>query len=97
MGPSNWHFEFREDDFLTRQEFAFLYDKTSDVLHAWNPFSKRTPVIDFHRPIADWAARIEGLLSHHLIRLQGQSDLLLVQLTGTDGRAHVLTAAPVAA
>jgi hypothetical protein len=56
VGPNRWHFEFRTDGFLTKDDFVFLYDTTSDVLHAWNPFNRREAVVDFKRPLAEWAA-----------------------------------------
>ena len=96
VGANRWHFDFRADGFLTKEDFVFLYDTSTDVLHAWNPFGKRPAVIDFKRPLAEWAARIESLLSFHLIRLLDQPDVLLVQLKGDDGKANVLTASPQA-
>jgi hypothetical protein len=96
VGANRWHFESRADGFLTKEDFVFLYDTSSDVLHAWNPFNKRATVVDFKRPLAEWAATIESLLSYHLIRLLDQQDVLLVQLKGDDGKAHVLTASPQA-
>ena len=35
------------DGFLTRGEFATLYDKCSDVSHVWNPFRTESKIINF--------------------------------------------------
>ncbi len=94
VGQNRWHFERPTGGFLTREDFVFLYDRSCDGLHESNPFSGRPRIVDFERPIAQWVARIEGLLSHHLIRRLDQREVLLVQLNGDDGKAHVLTAAP---
>jgi hypothetical protein len=93
-GPNRWHCDPVVDGFLTCDEFVFLYDKCSDVVHDWNPFREGPRVVELQRSVADWAARIERLLEYHLIRLVDQRDVLLVQLVGDAGKARVLTGSP---
>jgi hypothetical protein len=88
------HFDVVADGFLTRDEFVFLYDRCSDVIHDWNPFREGPLVVQFERPIGEWAQRIERLLAFHRIRLVDQADILVVELRDTSGKAHVLTATP---
>lgn len=57
------------DGFLTKPEFEFLYDKSSEILHERNPFSALDPVIEIRLSAAQWASRIQRLLSFHLVNL----------------------------
>jgi hypothetical protein len=95
LAPDRVHFEIVEDGFLTRDDFVFLYDQCSDVLHDWNPFRQGPRVVERKRPIGEWRNRIERLLGCHRIRLVGQPEILVVQLSDGSGKAHVLTASPV--
>jgi hypothetical protein len=94
LAPNRVHFDVVADGFLTRDEFVFLYDRCSDVIHDWNPFREGPLVVQFERPIGEWAQRIERLLAFHRIRLVDQADILVVELRDTSGKAHVLTATP---
>ena len=83
------------DGFLSKDDFIFLYDKCSDVVHSWNPHRRDERRVDFGRSIADWIGRIELLLGLHRIRLIDQPEFLVVYLSyPEDGKAHVLTATP---
>ena len=95
-GPKNVHFEPLKDGFLTKEELVFLYDKCSEAIHDWNPFREGPRVVQLKRPIDEWAVRIVRLLSYHYIRLLGEEDLLLVELSDDSGVARVLTASPTA-
>lgn len=57
------------EGFLTKPEFEFLYDKSSEVLHARNPFSTGEPVVRIRYGVADWVARIQRLLALHVTHL----------------------------
>jgi hypothetical protein len=94
LHPNRVHFEVVADGFLTRDDFVFLYDKCSDVIHDWNPFREGPLVVQFDRPIAEWAQRIDNLLAFHRVRLVDQTDILVVELRDASGKAHVLTATP---
>jgi hypothetical protein len=63
------HIEPIPDGFLTKDEFAFLYDKCAEVLHAPNPFMTKDPVIRTKYSVTQWVSRIQGLLRFHLIHL----------------------------
>jgi hypothetical protein len=61
------------DRFLTKDDFEFLYDKSSAVLHERNPFSQTDPVIDIRLSAAQWASRIQRLLFFHRVDLVDES------------------------
>ena len=95
-GPKRVHFEPLTSGFLTKDELVFLYDKCSEAIHDWNPFREGPRVVQLKRPIDEWAVRIVRLLSYHYIRLLGEEDLLLVELSDSSGVARVITASPTA-
>lgn len=75
--------------FLTKEDFVFLYDKTSEALHVWNPFKAPKQVIDFERSIAEWVERICVLLNEHWIQLYESEDVWFVQMIQPeDGKVH---------
>lgn len=79
--------------FLTRHEFATLYDRCSEVIHSRNPFRTEPAVIDFERSLQDWVDRIQTLLSIHLMQLAGDGHVWLVQMKyPTDGKVHATIA-----
>lgn len=81
--------------YLTREDFVFLYDTTSQVLHTRNPFSREPGTIDFGYSIAEWVGRIQALLSTHYMRLVDSASLWVVFMKHPeDGRVHVLKADP---
>ncbi|MGL3820550.1 hypothetical protein [Sphingopyxis sp. R3-92] len=87
------HFEPLNEGFLTRDELEFLYDKTSDGIHTWNPFKEADRVLNFERSISEWVARIEALLEHHFVRFVGTKDLWLIQMDSPeDHRVHAYIA-----
>lgn len=87
------HFELRADGYLTKDELEFLYDVTSNGIHTWNPFKDAERVLDFQRSIAEWVARIEVLLDHHIVRFVGTKDLWLIQMDSPeDHKVHAFIA-----
>ena len=65
-GKSRANYEVLKDGYLTRDEFAFLYDASSKALHSRNPFSPTTSVeIKYDFPV--WVERIRKLLRIHLM------------------------------
>jgi hypothetical protein len=94
--PRCWHFPGYPKDVLTEEEFVFLYDRCSQILHEWNPYRIEVRVVFFGRPLEEWADRIERLLRWHRIQLLGRPEHLVVQFAGDDGKARVLTAWPTA-
>ena len=57
------------EGFLTKKDFELLYDKSSEILHARNPFATKDPVIEIGYSVAQWIARIQSLLSLHYVDL----------------------------
>jgi hypothetical protein len=57
------------EGFLTKSEFEFLYDKSSEVLHVRNPFATKDPVIQIGYSASQWIARIQTLLGLHYVDL----------------------------
>jgi hypothetical protein len=89
------HFDEIRDGFLTKEDFVFLYGKTSEVIHTRNPFTTAPPVVDFERGLDEWVHRIQVLLSTHYIRLLGVPDLwLVVMKSEEDERVHVYRSSP---
>lgn len=92
--PRHFHFEFQNTGFLTRDEFIELYDVCSKVIHTRNPFAADTTV-DFRITVVEWAERIEKLLSFHLFRLSGMSQIWIGELVApSDGKSHIYIASP---
>ena len=81
-----------DDGFLTISDFEFLYDRCSDLIHSWNPFSTRERMIDFERPLKDWVNRIKMLLNFHYVHLHGVPDLWVVQMVGEDAKVQAMFA-----
>jgi hypothetical protein len=81
------------DDYLTKDEFAFLYDACSEVLHTWNPFREGPRVVDTQRPMAEWIQRTQRLLDLHYVRLAGEDGVWVVQMHHPeDGKVHAFPA-----
>jgi hypothetical protein len=77
------------DGFLTCEDFVFLYDSCSEVLHTWNPYRPGPRVVDTQRPLAEWVNRMQRLLDLHYIRLAGQEGVWVVQMNHpTTGKVH---------
>jgi hypothetical protein len=63
-GRSRADYQVLKDGYLTRDDFLFLYDVSSEILHSRNPFNQRTSVeIKYDLPI--WVERIRQLLRIH--------------------------------
>lgn len=87
------HFEPITEGVLTKEELEFLYDKTSDGIHTWNPFKDAERVLNFERSIDEWVSRIEALLSHHVVRFLGTDEVWLIQMDSPeDHRVHAYVA-----
>ena len=89
------HFERVEGGYLTQYDFVTLYDLCSEVLHTWNPFTKKERHIDFKLSVAEWTQRIERLLQLHLIQFVDRPEIWVVDMAhSTDGKVHAFKAAP---
>lgn len=89
------HFE-QVSDYLTQDEFIFLYNVASGGLHTWNPYKRDPRVLNFERSIAEWVQRIIALLDMHWIQLLGSDESWLIQMDGPeDHKVHAFKAQPV--
>lgn len=79
------------EGFLTRAEFATLYDECGNVLHGRNPFRKPLD-LDYYWPrIPDWSMKIRHLLNSHVATIVNDPHLYLVQMGAGDERPTVST------
>jgi len=78
------------DGFLTKDEFEFLYDCSSRVIHSPNPY-KEAQKIDLRMSVDDWMHRIASLLWFHQMKLAQTDVMWLVYLLHPEhGRSHAV-------
>jgi hypothetical protein len=82
-----------QDGYLTKDDFAKLYDLTADVLHVWNPFSERERKIQMPYAVDECVARIQRLLRLHFVQLADSETRWLVDIPGT-GDVRVVAGVP---
>lgn len=90
-------FRFKRSGFLTRAQFAELYDTCGGLLHTGSPFKPPLNYVRFRRTIGRWVARIESLLAEHLVTIVGAENSqlwVIVPLDDTD-QARVAWLEPV--
>ncbi len=80
------------DGFVTRDDFAFLYNCSSDALHTRNPYREGDPTINITYTFQEWVARFQRLLSWHCATLLN-GDRWIVNIPG-EGSVHVYPASP---
>jgi hypothetical protein len=91
------HFGRIREPYLSQEQFAELYDLTSEVIHTWNPYRPEPRIVDFKKPISEWFALIYRLLNFHYCHVAGTDKLLLAELQSSeDGevRVHLASRAP---
>ena len=95
MSSGAKHFERVEDGYLTQGDFATLYDLCSEILHTWNPFTKKERHIDFKLSVAEWTRKIEQLLQLHLMQFVDRQEVWIVDMAySVDGKVHAFKASP---
>jgi hypothetical protein len=57
------------DGFLTKDDFALLYDKSAEILHVQNPFKAQGPKLNIKYSVKERVARIQTLLALHIVHL----------------------------
>jgi hypothetical protein len=70
--PSPGHKSFGEplaDGFVTREDFVFLYNCSSEGLHTRNPYREGDQTIKIKYTVQEWVARFQKLLSWHKTEL----------------------------
>jgi len=77
-GKKLLHFDGAADDCLTKNDFAFLYTKASEVLHSRNPYRQDDPTIDVKHTVPEWIAKIKDLLEVHTIQLVDYEERWLI-------------------
>jgi hypothetical protein len=63
------HFEPVSDGFLTMEDFAILYQASSEVLHTRNPYKVGDLTIQVKYRVPEWISRVQRLLSWHQVTL----------------------------
>ena len=86
------HFSRPTDGFMTKDEFASLYDSCSNVLHTRNPFTPKDPTIQIGYSVHEWVARIQRLLGWHLVHLL-DGNKWIVNIP-SEGNVHTWSASP---
>jgi len=89
------HFDYVKDGFLTLEELINLYDKTSKVIHTWNPYRTDPRIVNFGRNIEEWVQRLQRLLDLHLMRGVGLHEFWVVEMVAKDSKVHVFSTMPV--
>jgi hypothetical protein len=80
------------DNFLTKDDFALLYDRTSGFLHVNNPFGTQAGKRNIKYSVKDWVSRIQTLLRLHIMHLVDDKKWL-VEIPES-GAIHLLPAEP---
>lgn len=79
-----------QNGFLTKDEFEFLYDCSSRVIHSPNPY-KEAQKIDLCMSVDDWMHRIASLLWLHQMKLAQTDVMWFVYLLHPEhGRSHAV-------
>jgi hypothetical protein len=74
-GVQNGNWKTVRSGFMTKKEFATLYDRCGGILHAKNPFSRSSQrELMFHERMPIYVKRIENLIQEHRVRLAGIGD-----------------------
>lgn len=94
-GRRRFHFEPLESGFLTKDEFAELYEYCADILHARNPYGAGSPIVNTRLSAPEWLSRIEKLITLHRVHLIS-GGCWLGAVPDKDGRVHTYTAEPLA-
>jgi hypothetical protein len=85
-----------KEGFLTREQFAKVYEKCGAILHAENPFGSKIDYAFYGKSIPIWVSQIMRLLSNHAIRLLNDPNLYIVHMKEDRGdRVYAYTFAPV--
>jgi hypothetical protein len=78
--PDQKHFERVTDDYLSKEDFAALYDGSAEVLHSRNPYAPGDPTIHLKYAVDEWSRRIKALLSWHFVQLVDLPGLWVIRV-----------------
>jgi len=82
------HSELVPEGYLTRDDFELLYQKSSDILHARNPFSDKGTLVEIGYSVEEWVSRIQTLLRLHLVHLVDNETKWVGEIRD-DGSVHL--------
>ena len=80
--------------YLTREDYAFLYDQCGDILHASNPFvsGRGEKIQSFADNVPKWMKKIQVLLHYHYVQLiEENKRILVVMKTKDHGKVGITT------
>jgi hypothetical protein len=92
IAPGQKHFDRVTDGYLTKEDFARLYDGSAGVLHCRNPYAPGDPTINVKYTVDEWSRRIKALLSWHFVQLVDSLELWVIQVPD-EGPVHAFRAA----
>lgn len=79
------------DNVFTREDFIFLYQCSSEILHTRNPYREGEHIINVKHNVMEWVQRLQRLLKYHRTHLLN-GDVWLVQIPAEGAvTAHELT------
>jgi hypothetical protein len=78
--PEHGDLVYMKSGYLTKKQFTKLYDECGAILHARNPFTRRSKPMPFYKRVPDHLSRIRNLLSRHKITFQGSAKVVFVQV-----------------
>lgn len=75
---------------LTREELVRIHGKCGGILHASNPYNRKTDYDKVLKDVNLWMTKVRNLLNVHKIRLLDETQFHLVQMSaGESGRVHM--------
>ena len=92
IAPGQKHFDLVKNDYLTKDDFIFLYDRCAEVLHCRNPYSLEDPTINIKYTVEEWFNRIKTLLSWHSVQLVDSLQRWVIQVQN-EGAVQLFSAA----
>jgi hypothetical protein len=85
------HFTFEPitSGYLTEENFVELYNQSSNLIHARNPFAPEVDLDLYKSRINEWEGKIRTLLNHHSILLYGGKNMIAALMqSDKDGEPH---------
>lgn len=90
------HFKEVDEEFISKEDLIFLYEKCGAALHAHNPYKGNKQEINVKIPMIEWVKRIKTLLMTHRIHLVNEDKVWMVHMSHPDdGKVHALTGIPL--
>ena len=75
--------------YLTQDNFVELYNLSSTLIHARNPFASEIDLECYKARISEWFGKITTLLNHHTILLYGGKTMIAALMQAEkDGEPH---------